>query len=62
MAICFSVKTAAEESSLSERTIHAAIKDGRLQVMRVGRRVLISPKDLEAYLTGKSGKSDGGKK
>jgi excisionase family DNA binding protein len=60
MAICFSVKTAAEECGLSERTIHAAIREGRLQVMRVGRRVLISPKELEAFLHGKSGKSDGG--
>jgi excisionase family DNA binding protein len=61
MAICFSVKTAAQETELSERTIHAAIKEGRLQVMRVGRRVLISPEELEAYLHGKSGKSSGSK-
>jgi excisionase family DNA binding protein len=60
MAICLSVKMAAEEVGLSQRTIHAAIKDGRLQVMRVGRRVLISPKELEAFLHGKSGKSSGG--
>lgn len=60
MAICYSVKTAAEECGLSERTLHSAIKDGRLQVMRVGRRVLISPKELEAYLRGKSGKSKAG--
>jgi excisionase family DNA binding protein len=60
MAICYSVKTAAEECGLSERTLHAAIKDGRLQVMRVGRRVLISPKDLEAYLRGNASKSNGG--
>lgn len=60
MAICFSVKTAADETGLSERTIHAAIKDGQLQVMRVGRRVLISPKELDAFLQGKSGKSNGG--
>ena len=59
MAICYSVKTAAEECGLSERTIHAAIKDGRLQVMRVGRRVLISPAELEAYLRGNAGKSKG---
>jgi len=60
MAICFSVKTAAEEVGLSERTIHAAIKDGRLQVMRVGRRVLISPKELEDFLRRKPGQSNGG--
>jgi excisionase family DNA binding protein len=60
MAINFSVKVAAEQCSLSERTIHAAIKDGRLKVMRVGRRVLITPKELENYLQGKSGESNGG--
>ena len=58
MALSFSVKVAAEQCGLSERTIHAAIKDGRLKAMRVGRRVLISPNELEAYLHGKSGKSN----
>lgn len=61
MAICFSVKTAAEQCALSARTLHSAIKRGDLKVMRVGRRVLISPKELEAYLLGKSGNSDGGR-
>lgn len=60
MAICFSVKMAAEQCGLSERTIHAAIKDGRLTVMRVGRRVLIAPKELANYLHGKSGRSKAG--
>jgi excisionase family DNA binding protein len=62
MAICFSVKVAAAESGLSERTIHSAIKDGRLEAMRVGRRVLISPVALETYLHGKSGSSNAGAK
>ena len=60
MAICFSVKTAAEECGLSERTIHGAIKDGRLKAMRVGRRVLIAPKELDNYLHGRTGKSKAG--
>jgi excisionase family DNA binding protein len=60
MAICFSVKTAAEQCGLSERTIHAAIKDGLLKVMRVGRRVLITPVALENYLHGKTGPSKEG--
>jgi excisionase family DNA binding protein len=60
MAICFSVKVAAEQCGLSERTIHAAIKDGRLKVMRVGRRVLITVAALEDYLHGKSGGSKAG--
>lgn len=62
MAICFSVKVAAAESGLSERTIHTAIKDGRLKVMRVGRRVLIAPKELDNYLHGRTGKSKAGAK
>ena len=54
MAIAFSVRVAAEQCCLSERTIHTAIKQGRLKIMRVGRRVLISPAALEDYLHGKS--------
>lgn len=60
MAICFSVKVAAEQCGLSERTIHAAIKDGRLKVMRVGRRVLITVAALEDFLHGKSGRRKAG--
>jgi excisionase family DNA binding protein len=60
MAICFSVKVAAEQCGLSERTIHAAIKDGRLKVMRVGRRVLITIAALEDYLHGESGGTKAG--
>jgi excisionase family DNA binding protein len=60
MAICISVKSAAEQCGLSERTIHAAIKDGRLKVMRVGRRVLITPRELENYLHGTTGKIKAG--
>jgi len=60
MPISFSVRVAAEQCGLSERTIHAAIKRGALQVMRVGRRVLITPTALENYLNGRTGKSKGG--
>ena len=62
MAISYSVRVAAEQCGLSERTIHAAIQRGDLKVMRVGRRVLITPTDLENYLHGKTGKSTGGAK
>ena len=62
MAISFSVKVAAEQCGLSERTIHAAIKSGRLKAMRVGRRVLIAPKELDNYLHGRTGKSKAGAK
>lgn len=60
MAICFSVKMAAAQCALSERTLHAAIKDGRLKAMRVGRRVLIAPKELDNYLHGRTGNSKAG--
>jgi excisionase family DNA binding protein len=60
MAICISVKTAAEQCGLSERTIHAAIKSGNLKVMRIGRRVLITPKALDDYLNGRTGHRQAG--
>ena len=60
--VSFSVRVAAEQCGLSERTIQEAIKQGRLKVMRVGRRVLITPTALENYLHGKTGKSKAGAK
>jgi len=54
MAISFSVKVAAEQCGLSERTLHGAIQRGDLQVMRVGRRVLIAPAALEDFLSGRT--------
>jgi len=58
--VSFSVKVAAEQCGLSERTIHAAIKQGRLNVMRVGRRVLVTPTALDDYLHGRTGTSKAG--
>lgn len=60
MAITFSVKSAAAQCDLSERTIHNAIKDGRLDALRVGRRVLITAAALEDYLHGRTGKDKAG--
>jgi excisionase family DNA binding protein len=54
MPLCYSVKTAAEACSVSERTIHNAIRDGRLAILRIGRRVLIPPKSLQEFLEGKT--------
>ena len=62
MANSFSVKVAAEQCGLSERTIHAAIKKEALKVMRVGRRVLITPTALNDYLNGKQDKGKAGAK
>ena len=55
--VSFSVKVAAEQCGLSERTIHTAIKQGRLKAIRVGRRVLITPMALDDYLNGRTGSS-----
>jgi excisionase family DNA binding protein len=60
MAISFSVKVAAEQCGLSERTIHAAIQRGDLKAIRIGRRVLITPIALNDFLNGGTGKSKGG--
>jgi excisionase family DNA binding protein len=53
MPISFSVKAAALECGLSERTLHAAIAKRELKVMRVGRRILIAPSALENFVMGK---------
>jgi excisionase family DNA binding protein len=50
MPMAFSRRAAAKESSLSPRTIDAAIKDGRLKAFRVGRRVLVTPAALRRFL------------
>jgi excisionase family DNA binding protein len=60
MAISFSVKVAAEQCGLSERTIHEAIKRGNLKAMRIGRRVLITPSALDDYLHGRTGTKKAG--
>jgi excisionase family DNA binding protein len=60
MAISFSIKVAATQSGLSERTLHAAIKDGRLAVLRVGRRVLITTAALQDFLHGRAAKVEAG--
>lgn len=57
MPISFSVKVAAAECGLCERTIHAAIQRGDLEVLRVGRRVLITPAALENYIKGQRGEN-----
>jgi excisionase family DNA binding protein len=57
MAISFSVKVAAEQCGLSERTVHSAVKLGHLRVLRVGRRVLVTPTALKNYLRGQTKKN-----
>lgn len=50
MPITFTLERAAEESGLSQRTLQYAIEDGRLESLRVGRRVLIPARSLEKFL------------
>jgi excisionase family DNA binding protein len=59
MAISFSIRVAAEQCGLSERSIHAAIKCGELRVLRIGRRVLVEPAALEDYLHNRTVKKGG---
>jgi excisionase family DNA binding protein len=60
MAISFSIRAAADQCGLSERTIHAAIQRGDLKVMRVGRRILITPAALEDFLHGRTRRNKAG--
>jgi excisionase family DNA binding protein len=46
-----SVPAAARALGVSLITLRRLIADGQLAHHRVGRRVLLSPRDLEAYLT-----------
>ena len=41
---------AAEALSLSVKTLDRLIKDGRLQAVRIGRRVAVPTSSLEAYI------------
>jgi excisionase family DNA binding protein len=53
MPLCYSVRTAAAELTVTERTIHNAIRDGKLKTVRIGRRVLIPAKYLQEFLNAK---------
>jgi excisionase family DNA binding protein len=46
----FSVREAAEASSLSKSQIHNLVRDGRLSARRIGRRVLIPAQALDDLL------------
>lgn len=50
MAITYTLQKAAEESSLSMRTLQYAIARGDLESLRVGRRRLIPARSLEEFL------------
>jgi len=59
MAIALGFKKAAEETSLSVRTLQYAADRGELETVRVGRRRLILVRSLEKFLMrGKSRTND----
>jgi excisionase family DNA binding protein len=60
--ISFSVRAAAGQSSLCERTLRSAIKNGELRALRVGRRLLITPASLREYLHGRTKQHEAGAK
>ena len=49
--LSLSIVEAAEALALSERTVENLIKDGRLPVVRVGRRVLLPVAGLTNWLS-----------
>jgi excisionase family DNA binding protein len=49
-AIAFSRAAAAEASNISEDMLDRAIKAGELKAKQLGRRILIRPADLDAYI------------
>lgn len=50
MTAAFSRAAAAEAAGISEDMLDRAIQKGDLKAKRLGRRVLIRPVDLEAYI------------
>jgi excisionase family DNA binding protein len=57
--IAFRIRDAARATSLSERTIWAAIQRGDLPASKMGRALLIKPADLEGWVD-RSSKTRGG--
>jgi excisionase family DNA binding protein len=51
-SLSVSVKDAADMTSLSQYEIRAAINKGELPAVRRGRRILIFPADIQAWLNG----------
>jgi excisionase family DNA binding protein len=48
--LAWSIRGAAEATSLSERSLWLAIREGKLRALRIGGRTLIATRDLEAFL------------
>lgn len=50
MTAAYSRAAASEQSGISEDMLDRAIKSGALKAKQLGRRVLIRPVDLDAYI------------
>lgn len=48
---CYTVDEVSEETTLSKATIRNMIKDGRLEVKRLGRRVVVLSEELDRFLS-----------
>lgn len=47
---CYTVAEVSEQTTLSKATVRNMIKDGRLRVKRLGRRVVILAEELDQLL------------
>ncbi len=52
----FTVDEVAERLRVSRRTIERLVAAGRIRVTRVGRRVLVTDRELEAYIASLRGR------
>ena len=48
--LCVGVKEAAAALGLSHWTVRQYIRDGRIKAIRIGRRVLIEPSELQRLI------------
>lgn len=48
--LCIGIKEAAASLGISPWTVRHFIRDGRLRAVRIGRRVLIEPSELERLI------------
>lgn len=56
MAELFTVDEVAEKLRVSRRTVERLVAAGRIRVVRVGRRTLVTDRELEAYIASLRGR------
>ena len=58
--LCIGIKEAAASLALSPWTLRQYIRQGKLKAVRIGRRVLIEPSELQKLVEqGRTGESNG---